>query len=138
MHEMVHIGMRASAADNADWIIEGMAEFYGLQLLLRSGTVSERRYHRALSSLKAWADEAPSLCSSNSSGALTARATVLMHSLDQEISIATEQKNNLDDVMSALSNRNQKIGIDDFVNAVADILPTGSTVLDDADLAACK
>jgi hypothetical protein len=138
MHEVVHIGMRASAADNADWIIEGLAEYYGLQLLLRSGTITEKRYARALTSLRSWSEEAQSLCSKSSRGAITARSTVLMHDLDQEIRTGSDQLHNLDDVMNALSNLDQEISIADFVNEVAAVLPTGSTVLDDAELSLCK
>jgi hypothetical protein len=138
MHEVVHIGMRASAADNADWIIEGMAEYYGLQLLLRSGTITENRYARALTSLKSWSKEAQSLCSRSSRGATTAKSMVLMHDLDQEIRTGSDHMHNLDDVMNALSNLDQKISIADFVKEVAAVLPTGSTVLDDAELNLCK
>jgi hypothetical protein len=138
LHEIVHIGMRASAADNADWIIEGMAEYYGLQLLLRSGTITEKRYHRALTSLKTWGDDAQSLCSETSSGAVTAKSTVLMYDLDQEIRKGSGQKFNLDDVMNLLSNQGKKIRIADFVNAVKIVLPAGSTILDDAELMLCK
>ena len=138
LHEIVHVGMRASAADNADWIIEGLAEYYGLQLLLRSGTISNKRYARALTSLKSWSKEAHSLCSKSSRGAITAKSTVLMHDLDQEIRTASDQMYSLDDVMNALSNLDQKISIADFVNEVAAVLPKGSTVLDDAELKLCN
>jgi len=138
MHEVVHIGMRASAADNADWIIEGMAEYYGLQLLLRSGTITENRYARALTSLKSWSKDTQSLCGRSSRGATTAKSTVLMHDLDQEIRSGSDHMHSLDDVMNALSNLDQKISIADFVNEVAAVLPTGSTVLDDAELNLCK
>lgn len=138
MHEVVHIGMRASAADNADWIIEGLAEFYGLQLLLRSGTITEKRYGRALTSLESWSKEAHSLCSKSSSGATTAKSTVLMHDLDLEIRAGSDQIHSLDDVMNALSDLGQKISIADFVNEVAAVLPTGSAVLDDAELSSCN
>lgn len=137
LHEIVHIGMRASATDGADWIIEGMAEYYGLQLLLRSGTIIETRYRRALDNLKTWGDEALTLCGDHSNGAVTARATWLMHDLDQEIRKSTENTNNLDDVMNLLARQDQAITIDDLTNAVSTVLPTGSKVLDAADLSRC-
>ena len=137
LHEIVHIGMRASATDGADWIIEGMAEYYGLQLLLRSGTIVETRYHRALDNLKTWGDEAPTLCGDQSNGAVTARATWLMHDLDQEIRKSTKNTNNLDDVMNLLARQDQAITIDDLTNAVSTVLPSGSKVLDATDLSGC-
>ncbi len=137
MHEVVHIGMRASAADGADWIIEGMAEYYSLQLLLRSGTITEKRYGRALKSLKSWGDKVQTLCGESSSGAVTARSTILMHKLDQEIRKGSDQQFSLDDVMNVLSERASKIRIADFVSAVKTVLPEGSTILDDAALDRC-
>jgi hypothetical protein len=138
LHEVVHIGMRASAADNADWIIEGLAEYYGLQLLLRSGTITEERYGRALDSLKSWGKEARTLCGDFSSGAVTARSTILMHEIDQEIRRNSNEEYNLDDVMNALSEREQKIRITDFANAVTDVLSAGSEILDAAGLDDCE
>jgi hypothetical protein len=137
LHEIVHIGMRASAGDGADWIIEGMAEFYGLQLLLRSSTITEKRYRHALSQLKAWGDDVPTLCNERSSGPITARATILMQDLDMEIRKSTDQEHNLDDVMNVLSHQDQKITIDDLVRAVAGFMPTDSTVLAAAALDNC-
>lgn len=138
LHEIVHIGMRASAYNNADWIIEGMAEFYGLQLLLRSGTITSKRYDRALNSLRNWSAEAKSLCGKSSKGSVTAKSTVLMHDLDQEIRKVSKQRFSLDDVMNVLSDRDQKIRTTDFVDAIADVLPEGSRVLDSAELASCE
>lgn len=138
LHEVVHIGMRTRAEDGADWIIEGMAEYYSLQLLLRSGTITEKRYGRALNSLKSWGDKAQTLCGENSSGAVTARSTILMHNLDQEIRKGSDQQFNLDDVMNTLSEHGMKIRIADFVSAVKTVLPEGSTILDDAGLDHCE
>ena len=137
LHEVVHIGMRASAVGGADWIIEGMAEFYSLQLLLRSGTITRQRYQHALDRLRAWGDDAPTLCNESSSGPVTAKATILMRDLDREIKKGSGQKHNLDDVMSVLSRQDQKITITDLANAVSELLPTGSKVLDAAGLDNC-
>jgi hypothetical protein len=137
LHEVVHIGMRASAVDGADWIIEGMAEFYGLQLLLRSGTITNNRYQHALDRLRAWGAEAPTLCKDSSSGPVTAKATILMHDLDREIRKSSDRKHNLDDVMNVLSRQDQKITIADLANAVSELLPAGSRVLDTAGLDNC-
>ena len=35
------------ATGGADWIVEGIAEYYSLELLRRSNTISERRYKKA-------------------------------------------------------------------------------------------
>src|SRR3546814_11955514 len=43
MHEMVHVvtGLRAVSGD--DWIVEGIAEYYSMVLLNRSGMLSDAR-----------------------------------------------------------------------------------------------
>jgi len=137
LHEIVHVGMRAKAADGADWIVEGMAEFYGLQLLLRSGSISEQRYHRVLDGLRAWSDEASTLCGDSASGPVTAKATILFHELDQEIRTYSKQEKTLDDVMRVLSQPGQTTTIDRFKNTVAELLPSGSEILDAAKLEGC-
>src|SRR3546814_3722824 len=43
MHEMVHVvtGLRAVSGD--DWIVEGIAEYYSMVLINRSGMLSDAR-----------------------------------------------------------------------------------------------
>ena len=60
-----------------------------------------------------------------------------MRDLDREIKKGSGQKHNLDDVMSVLSRQDQKITITDLANAVSELLPTGSKVLDAAGLDNC-
>ena len=59
-------------------VVEGLAEYYGLQLLRRSGTISTSRYDEALRELALWADDAAALCSSYSGGATTALAVTVL------------------------------------------------------------
>ena len=41
LHEIVHIGLGLADERGADWIVEGLAEYYSLEVLRRSGTISE-------------------------------------------------------------------------------------------------
>jgi hypothetical protein len=102
IHELVHVAMRARGAAGADWIVEGLAEFYSLEVLRRSGAISERRYQRTHARLAEWAKEAGPLDSPRSSGALTAKAVGILRAVDEEIRLARARQASLDDVLRAL------------------------------------
>jgi predicted metalloprotease with PDZ domain len=138
MHEIVHIGMAASAEKGADWIVEGMAEYYGLQLLLRSGTITQNRYARALSQLSEWGADQELGCNGSANGAVSARAALLMHELDRELRKKTKNEYNLDDVMNVLARQEQRISIADLENAVNQLLGQESAVLNEAAPGNCS
>lgn len=100
LHELIHVG---TALSGSDWIVEGLAEYYGLEILRRSGTISASRYDKAFEHLKAWSeDERGCLSQTYSSGPNTARAVLLLHELDHEIRAATAERSSLDDVTRGL------------------------------------
>jgi hypothetical protein len=137
MHEIIHIGMAASAEKGADWVIEGMAEYYGLQLLLRSGTITQNRYAKALSQLGDWGADQQLGCNGEANGAVTARATLLMHDLDRELRKKTSKEHNLDDVMNVLARQEQKISISNFEDTVRQFLGQESSTLKKAAPGSC-
>ncbi|MEZ4334570.1 MAG: hypothetical protein R3F35_22675 [Myxococcota bacterium] len=102
IHELVHVAMRARGAADADWIVEGLAEYYSLEVLRRSGAISERRYLKAHARLAEWSKEAGPLAGPRSSGAVTAKAVGILRALDEEIRSRTGRTASLDDVVRAL------------------------------------
>ncbi|MDX1508465.1 MAG: hypothetical protein R3358_09315 [Woeseiaceae bacterium] len=102
LHELMHVALGASSADGFDWIIEGIAEYYSLELMKRSGTLTPERYLDAIEFQRQWARDANRLCARHSSGATTAYAVMRMHALDAEIREATEGESSLDDVLLQL------------------------------------
>ena len=102
IHELVHVAMRARSAVAADWIVEGLAEYYSLEVLRRSGAISQSRYAKAHARLAEWAKQADSLAGVRSQGAVTARAVGVMRSLDAEIRRLRGGKAGLDDVVRLL------------------------------------
>ncbi len=92
LHETVHVGLGKRATDGADWIVEGLAEYYSLQALRRSGTISEKRFTAALNMQKDWSKEATSLCNGSSSGANTAFAVTLLARSDGPITMENMQQ----------------------------------------------
>lgn len=102
IHELVHTALSIQARPGADWIVEGLAEFYSLQLLKRGGAISARRYANAISEQAEWAKQAETLCAAASTGATTALAVTLFGTLDQEIRDRTADKRTLDDLLRRL------------------------------------
>ena len=83
LHELMHVAMRLSGGDRGDWLVEGIAEYYSLELMRRVGTISGERFLAAIDSLEDWGREAPSLFVTYSSGPVTARAVALLAALEQ-------------------------------------------------------
>jgi len=102
LHEVVHAALRLQPGTDGDWAIEGLAEYYSLQALGRSGTVSPERMEEAYQSLAKRGSEAAHLRSGTVSGAGTARAVTVLRALDQRIREATDRTRSLDDVARLL------------------------------------
>ncbi len=111
MHEVMHVALSLRSAPGMDWIIEGLAEYYGLKLLLRGGAITRRRYETALSELSRWGDEAEMLCSDSSKGATTARAVTVLKALDDELAESPAGDFSLDDVLRGLMAQRQPVDL---------------------------
>lgn len=85
LHELLHVGGLHSAAQGADWIVEGLAEFYSLDILRRSGGISERRFQRALEDWREWVEADDGKLSDPSKGADTAAAALYFYDLAQRL-----------------------------------------------------
>ncbi len=130
IHELVHVGSRLSGRNGGDWIVEGLAEFYALEVLRRSKTISDRRHALALDHLRKWSQSAPAcIRTDHSKGPNTARAVLVLHELDAEVRAATKDKSSLDDVMRQISARGLPISPAAFENIVADVMGQQSAVL---------
>jgi predicted metalloprotease with PDZ domain len=103
MHELVHVAQGYRAASDEDWIVEGIAEFYSLEIMRRSGTISEARYERGMDKLDEWASESETLRAERSSGARTAKGVTVMRELDTELRERSGGKASLDDVARRLA-----------------------------------
>lgn len=128
LHELTHSITRVRGGKNADWIAEGMAEFYAIEALRRSGGISDERYQSTLGELKSWSKKVKTLLVERSSGEITARAALLMIELDAEIQKATNRKKSMDDVTRALIKLG-KVSNPEFKKAVENVLGRPSTTL---------
>lgn len=85
LHELMHVATSLRAVDGDDWIVEGIAEFYSLEIMRRTGTLSEKRFQASIEGLEAKGRTASGLNTSRSAGATTALAVSLFYELDQEL-----------------------------------------------------
>jgi hypothetical protein len=101
LHELVHVGTANEAEAGNDWIVEGLAEYYGITMMQRSGTISESRYESTLDALAARAKKDGGRLRSPSTGAHTSRAVTVFRALDAELK-AAKVKGGLDAIATPL------------------------------------
>lgn len=138
LHEVMHSILRISAADGYDWIVEGIAEYYSLELLRRSGTITQSRYQKAMQFQENWSGSADSLCRSASTGATTALAVTVMAALDSEIQERSSNSASLDNVVSTLMQNPRKISLAAMQAIVEDLLNSESVTLRLDKLPGCR
>lgn len=118
IHELIHVAMRARSGPGADWIVEGLAEYYSLEILRRSGAISESRYQKALRQLAEWGKEAPRLDVERASGPVTARAVGVLLDIDRDIRRDSGGTRSLDDVVRALATDEGPVTVQRFEQLV--------------------
>jgi hypothetical protein len=109
LHELMHAALRISGGERGDWIVEGVAELYSLELLRRSKTLSRSRYERSLARLAERGSRAPTLEVPKASGDVTARAVTVLHALDAEIRLVSNNAANLDGVVARLAEERKPV-----------------------------
>jgi hypothetical protein len=138
VHETVHVGLGLTAETGADWIVEGIAEYYSLEILRRSGTISNKRHRDALDMLDDWGRELRNLCDHRSSGSNTARAVTILEEMNGDIKKASDGKADIDDVMRALASYDRKITVEQFRDIVTDIAGEPVDALKPKNLPGCS
>ena len=112
LHELVHVALGIRGDRDSDWIVEGFAEYYSLETLRRSGTISEQRYSSAVKDLTRWGTRAKSVLVPQSTGAVTARAVLVLREVDAEIRERTGGRHGLDDVARELADRRGEVSLE--------------------------
>lgn len=101
-HELVHVVSRLRATDQDDWIVEGLAEYYSIELLHRAGLLSETRKDKAFEWMARHGESVHTLNTNRSSAKTTARAVTLFADLDQEIRDISKGAATLDNIARKL------------------------------------
>jgi len=103
LHEVVHTAMPINARHGYDWIVEGLAEYYSIELLRRGKAITDERAAFAFERQAEWSQQADTLCSASSSGSTTAFAVTLFKYLDDEISRQSGGEETLDSILPSLT-----------------------------------
>ena len=101
LHELVHTITRARSAPGEDWIVEGLAEHYSRETLLRSGAISQKLFDDTLQALRRRGERVRRL-EGEATGAETALAVAFFYDLQQQIRAATDSDAGLDPVAVTL------------------------------------
>lgn len=128
LHELTHVVTRIRGAAGQDWIAEGFAEYYSIELARRSGLVSESRTAKTLDLLRQRGSGVRTLAAASSEGARTARAVILLQELDAEIRAASDGAHGLDAVTRRLVGRG-RISLEELRAEVAAVAGAPSAVL---------
>ena len=138
LHEVMHSTLRFTSRTGYDWIVEGLAEYYSLELLRRSGSISQARFKIALQSQVRWSKSAKKLCQRSSNGPVTALAVVILAALDTEIRSASDGASSLDDLLRLLRRNQQPLDLDLLAATTQRLTGTASAVLDIDKLPGCR
>ncbi len=138
LHEVMHAALGISARKEFDWIVEGFAEYYSLELLRRSGTISQKRFETAIQDQIEWSRSAKRLCQFSSTGANTALAVTVMSAIDLEIRNKTEGDASLDDLLRLIRQRERPVDLHDLTQIVEQLAGSKSDALDIRNLPGCR
>ncbi len=130
VHELMHVVTRIDSEEKSDWLAEGLAEYYDVELMYRSGAFTKARRDRTLENLKEWADkdDVSNLRTRDSSAATTARAALLFDELDREIRTVTDGKRSLDDVVPLMI-KERKVSTEELREFVEQVMGKPSSTL---------
>jgi hypothetical protein len=137
LHEVMHTALPIQAGKDSDWIVEGMAEYYGIELLRAANAISARRHRIAVAEQANWGRKAASLCGETSTGASTALAVTVLHALNQEILDRTSGESNLDDLLRYLIMQGTTVSLRELRHAATEIIGEPSDVLHSDTLLGC-
>lgn len=121
LHELLHVLMEAKAEDDGDWVVEGLAELYALNVLHRAGGMSEPERDAAIEKLRARGRKVQTLRAPSSSGRRTAKAVGVLDRLDRRIRQVTDGTRSLDDVLRTLAKDGGRVSTARFETVVSEV-----------------
>jgi hypothetical protein len=121
LHEIVHATTGIRSGPGGDWVVEGFAELYSLDLLVRSKTLSKSRHRKALAALALRGAGVAALDVDAAVGPVAARAATALHDLDLELRRGSEGRISLDDVLRRLAAERGSVTTDHFRKVVDEV-----------------
>jgi hypothetical protein len=138
VHELLHVALGVAAEPGFDWIVEGLAEYYSLELLHRGGAITTRRYQQALEKQAQWSTSAGNLCAIRSSGATTALGVVIFRNLDKELRTRSAGRYSLDDVVAGIATAGSRVSLRTLDDLTRQLLQDTARALQADELADCR
>ncbi|OMQ37419.1 hypothetical protein [Pseudomonas putida] len=129
VRELAQVFGRINDQQRSDWISEGFAEYYAIELVRRAGGMSDERYEDLHGKLVKDSQKVTSLRGEQINPAQVAKAVVLLQELDREIRLKTRNKRSLDDVLRGAMHLGS-IDTKQFVQLSESVLGESSKVLD--------
>ncbi len=138
LHEALHTALSFEVREGFDWITEGLAEFYSIELLRRGHAITAQRHTKAIADQAKWADRAERLCGKHSTGATTALAVTIFVALNREILDKTSGASNLDDLLQKVLASGTPVDLDALSEIAADLIGEASDTLHIDKLPGCS
>lgn len=129
VRELAQLFARINDKQRSDWISEGFAEYYAIELVRRAGGMSDERYASLHKQLAREGEKVKTLRGEQVDSAQIGRAVLLLGELDQEIRIKTRNKRSLDDVLRGAV-RLESVDTREFVQLAESVIGEPSKVLD--------
>jgi hypothetical protein len=129
VRELAQVFGRINDQQRSDWISEGFAEYYAIELVRRAGGMSDERYEGLHRKLVKDSQKVTSLRGEQINAAQLAKAVLLLQELDREIRLKTRNKRSLDDVMRGAMHLGN-VDTKEFVQLSESVIGESSKVLD--------
>jgi len=129
VRELAQVLGRINDKQRSDWISEGFAEYYAIELVRRAGGMSDERFDSLHGKLLKSSQKVTTLRGEQASPAQVAKAVLLLQELDREIRLKTRNKRSLDDVLRGAM-RLESVDTKDFVELSESVIGDSSKVLD--------
>lgn len=129
VRELAQVFGRINDEQRSDWISEGFAEYYAIELVRRAGGMSDERYQSLQAKLAKDSQKVTTLRGEQISPAQLSKAVLLLQELDGEIRLKTRNKRSLDDVLRGAMHLGT-VDTKEFVQLAESILGESSKVLD--------
>lgn len=136
LHEVMHVALGVLPPSGYDWIAEGLAEYYSIELLRRGRAITPERALAAFERQADWARRADTLCGEASTAATTARAVTLFAALDKALVAASDGTANLDDLLPMLADSRADLAM--LTRAVQALVGETPDVLHIDNLPGCR
>ncbi|EZP32670.1 hypothetical protein [Pseudomonas sp. RIT288] len=129
VRELAQVFGRINDERRSDWISEGFAEYYAIELVRRAGGMSDERYQALQAKLTRDSQKVTTLRGEQISAAQLSKAVLVLQELDREIRLKTRNKRSLDDVLRGAMHLGT-VDTREFVQLADSVLGETSKVLD--------